>query len=194
MTSCPSRFVIVVSVLLLSACALREAPPEVVTDYDPGTDFNGYQTFAWMSAHPLLNATSQPVTPNLEKNLMDETAAQLSAQGYRKVATPAEADFVVSFVIGTRSSLQVNAYPGRYRPPGNVGGSYHESSEVREVTTGAISIEFFNQQTAQRIWTGWATTGLTMDVRANAEETTREMVQLILEQFPPGSDDQPAAG
>lgn len=181
------RSVFLSALLLLSACAIREAAPQAGADYDRGTDFSSYRTFAWMSANPLLNATSQPVTPNLEVNLMRETARELASKGFTKVATPGEADFVVSFVIGTRDSLQVNSYPPRYRPFGNIGSDLPEAVETREVTTGAISIELFNRRSGQRIWTGWATTGLTMDVRANAAETTREMVELIMAQFPPES-------
>ena len=73
----------------------------------------------------------------------------------------------------------------KYRQFATVGIGYPQRSEVREVTTGAISIDVFNQASGQRTWTGWATTGLTMDVRANSEPVAREMVRLILEVFPP---------
>jgi hypothetical protein len=116
---------------------------------------------------------------------MDETSSQLAARGIRRVANPEEADFVVAFSVGTRDDLQVNNFPAKYRQFPTVGRSYPQQSEVREVTTGALSIEVFNQASGQRTWTGWASTGLTMDVRANAEPVARDMVRLILEVFPP---------
>jgi len=184
-TSTPKALIAIAALQLLAACAVREAPPVAYSDFDRGTDFSGYHTFAWARPDPLYNATAQPVTPNLQKNLMRETAATLTAKGFRQVEKPDDADLVVSFAIGTIDSLQVNNFPGRSNPIASSELDYPETSEIREVTTGAISIEIFTAGSMQRIWTGWATTGLTLDVRANAEATTKEMVTLILAQFPP---------
>ncbi len=186
MNHCTRLALILLVCALSPACATREAKPVAFADYDRETSFAGYRSYAWMKANPLFVATIQPVNPNLEATLMSETAALLAAKGIRRVEKPEDADFVVSFTVGSRDNLQVNNYPGRYRL-GRVGSAYPESSEVREVTTGAIAIEVFNQETGTRTWTGWATTGLTMDVRADSAPVVKEMVQLILEQFPPPS-------
>ncbi len=173
------------TLLALSACAVREAAPSAFADFDEGTDFSGYQAYAWMRADPVIVTAARPLNPNTSTVLMRETEKALKARGFRRVGKQEDADFVVSFVLGSRESLQVNEYPGRFRQVGEVGVVYGERSDVREVSTGAISIEFFSQASGQRTWTGWATTGLTMDVYANSEETIREMVALILDQFPP---------
>jgi len=166
-------------------CAVQEASPVAFTDFDPDTDFSHYHTFAWMRPDPLFNATAQPVTPNLQKNLMRDTAAGLKAKGYRQVSKPADADFVVSFAIGAVDSLHENNFPGRTNPLASSDLDYPESSEIREITTGAISIEIFEARSGRRTWTGWATTTLTLDVRADARAVTSEMVALILAEFPP---------
>lgn len=180
-----AAFIFLAAIGPLSGCAVQEASPVAFTDFDPGTDFSNYQTFAWMRPDPLYNATAQPVTPSLQQNLMRDTAAGLTAKGYRQVSKPADADFVVSFAIGTVNSLQENNYPGRTNPLASSDLDYPESSEIREVTTGAISIEIFEARSGRRTWTGWATTGLTLDVRADAKAVTNEMVTLILAKFPP---------
>ena len=187
MTKPQTSFWILAACVLVAGCAVREAKPIAFADYDRETDFSGYRSYAWMSVNPLYVATIQPVNPSLQKYLMDETSAQLTALGMRKVARPEDADFVVAFSVGTRDDLQINNYPAKYRQfaTGSIG--YRARSEVREVTTGAITIDVFNQASGQRTWTGWATTGLTMDVRANSEPIVREMVRLILEVFPPAS-------
>ena len=80
---------------------------------------------------------------------------------------------------------QQTTFPGRYRQIGTVGQTYGESSEIREITTGALAIEIFDQASARRLWTGYATTGMTMDVRINSQAETKELVAMIMDQFPP---------
>lgn len=186
-TTLPRRVLALTTALILAACAVREAPPTAFADFDAGTDFSNYRKYAWMQADPVIVTAARPINPNTSTVLMRETAKTLRAKGFRRVSKPEDADFVVSFVLGSRESLQVNNYPGRFRQVGEMGVVYGETSDVREISTGALSIEFFNQASGQRTWTGWATTGLTMDVYANSEDTIKEMVALILDQFPPGA-------
>lgn len=171
--------------LLLAACAVSESDPVVRTDYDPGTSFAGYHSFAWTTDDPIVVTSMQPLAPTTRSALLEETAAQLETKGLRQVASASDADMTVAFVLGSQDSLQENVFPGSISPVGTVGRDYRESTDVREVTTGALAIEIFQQPSGQRVWTGWATTGLTMDVYANSAETIREMVSLILEKFPP---------
>jgi len=171
--------------LLLGACAVSESDPVVRTDYDPGTRFASYRSFAWTTDDPIVVTSMQPLAPTTRTALVEETAARLKAKGFRQVASAADADITVAFVLGSQDSLQENVFPGSISPVGTVGRDYRESTDVREVTTGALAIEIFQQPSGQRIWTGWATTGLTMDVYANSADTIREMVSLILDKFPP---------
>jgi hypothetical protein len=66
---------------LISACAVREGKTSIYADYDPGTSFTDYRTFAWMTQNPLVASTPDVVNPNLQTNLMAETAAQLKNKG-----------------------------------------------------------------------------------------------------------------
>lgn len=171
--------------LLVAACAVSESDPVVRTDYDPGTSFAGYGSFAWASDDPIVVTSMQPLAPATKTALLEETAARLRAKGFRQVTSGSDADMTVAFVLGSRDSLQQNVFPASTSPVGTVGRDYGESTDVREITTGALAIEIFQQPSGQRVWTGWATTGLTMDVYANSVETIRQMVSLILEKFPP---------
>lgn len=164
--------------VLISACAVSEDRRQTFADYDPGVSFTGFHSFAWQSADPILIATPRPLAPKTREALMAETVDQLEAKGFTRVDTAANADLLVAIVIGTRDDAHINSYSGRY------GGSY---SEVRESTTAGLGIELFDRRSEQRLWTGWATTGLTMDVYANGENVIRELVEMIMEQFPPPS-------
>jgi hypothetical protein len=172
---------------LSTACAVREGSTKVFADYDSGTRFDTYRTFAWESANPLVVATNGVVDPRLQPSLMKETAAQLSSKGLREVKSKLDADLLVAFTIGSTDTLQENNFPGSVQPIGTVGQSYRESSEIREVTTGLLSVDMFNRTNRSRVWTGWAATGLTIDVRLNQQEEVKSIITLIMEQFPPAT-------
>jgi len=167
----------VLSVLLLSSCAVSEVDPQVFTDYDPGTYYAGYRTFAWQTP-PLVSSAQRPIAPETQDFALDETATLLIAKGMKQVKDATDADLLVSVVVGSRSGLVVNNYPGRW------GGSY---ADLREVTTAGLGVELFNARTTQRVWTGWATTGLTAEVYANRQDVIKEILTMVLAEYPPGS-------
>ena len=126
------------TLLLLTSGCVTQPQLKTFSDYDEGTKFTDYRSFAWMTQNPLFVASMQPVNPSLQQSLMRETSAQLKARGFSQVSRPEDADFVVSFTVGSRDNLQVNNYPSKYRQIATVGQSYPETSEVREVTTGKV--------------------------------------------------------
>jgi hypothetical protein len=160
---------------LLNGCAVSEVDPQVFTDYDPGTRYTGYRTFTWQQP-PLVSSASRPIAPETQRFALKETATLLMAKGLKQVETGADADLLVSVVVGSRGGLVVNNYPGRW------GGNY---SDLREVTTAGLGVELFNAQTAQRVWTGWATTGLTAEVYANREDVIKQILTMVLAEYPP---------
>lgn len=162
---------------LLQACAVSEVNPKVFTDFDPGTSFAGYRTFAWKSADPFVISSTRPVNTDTRKELMTQTVAHLEAKGLKKVDTAADPDLMVSIIVGTRDGLTLNNFPGRW------GGSY---VELRDTPTGGVGVELFKAGSDQRLWTGWATTGLTEEVYANRKEVVEELISLVLAEFPPG--------
>jgi hypothetical protein len=162
--------------LLLQACAVSEVNPQVFSDYDPGTNFAGYRTFAWKSADPLVVSSTRPVTPEGRKLLMAQTITHLEAKGLHQVDMDANPDLLISIIVGSRDDLTLNNFPSRW------GGSY---VELRETPTGGVGVELFQAGTEQRLWTGWATTGLTAEFYANRKEIVEELISLVLAQFPP---------
>jgi len=164
-----------VALVLLNGCAVSEVDPKVFTDYDPGTRYSTYRTFAWQTP-PLVSSSPRPIAPETRDFALQETATLLTAKGLQQVQTATDADLLVSVVVGSRSGLVVNNYPGRW------GGNY---SDLREVTTAGLGVEIFNRETTQRLWTGWATTGLTAEVYANRQDVIKEILTMVLAEYPP---------
>lgn len=170
------------ALLALSACAAR---PVGYSDFDPETDFSGYRSFAWMSAHPLYATTPDPVNPALEGILMEEVKANLTRRGYTFVADAEQADFVLAFTIGSRAGMSTNLYPGLYRQSYTVGRGWGDVVATNEFTEAALVIDLFDRASAQKKWMGWSLTEITMNDRMNARPAVRELVDTILDHFPP---------
>ena len=168
-------FAVAMMSIAMSACAVSEVDPQVFTDYDPGTRYDGYRTFAWQDP-PLVSSSPRPIAPEVTQFALTETATLMTRKGLKQVESAADADLLVSVVVGSRSGLVVNNYPGRW------GGNY---ADLRETTTAGLGVELFIADTAQRIWTGWATTGLTAEVYANRQEVIKEILTMVLAEYPP---------
>ena len=96
----------------LGACATGF---KATYDSDPSHDFSGYQTYAWISANPMIvGPTNRVPNPLLEPRIMATVESGLTAKGYNKVDDPEKADFVLSFTVGSREEIQVNSYPTTY--------------------------------------------------------------------------------
>ena len=88
------------SMLVLSGCATGF---KAIYDHDPAKDFSTYRTFAWISDHPMKVGEGVGVTnPLLEPRIMSAVESTLAARGYEKVAETENADFVLSFTVGSR--------------------------------------------------------------------------------------------
>lgn len=153
-------------------------------DYDPTADFASYETFSWLSAHPLLEGGRNPL---LEGRLMRITQEVLQAKGYRFVDNPEKADFVVAFTVGSREKIRVDSYPTAYRHPYAWGAYPYGANNVnvRQYTEGRLAIDVFDVKRHGPVWHGWATKNITSSDQANPEPVLREAISAILANFPP---------
>jgi hypothetical protein len=179
--------------LLLSACG--STPP--IVDYDSSANFASYQSYAFISEHPMLRAPETgPVSPLLEGRLMRIVDDNLQAKGFRKISDPERADFTVGFTVGARDKIKVNSYPEPYRPYyggwggwgapyyGGVGGG--SNVDVQQYTEGTLAVDIYDVAGHKPVWHGVATKRITDAMRRNPDESLTETVGEILASFPPG--------
>ncbi|WP_439105601.1 DUF4136 domain-containing protein [Congregibacter sp.] len=171
-------------------------PP--VIDYDSSVDFSGYRTFAFISDHPLMRAEgSPPGSPLFEGRLMRITEDTMNAKGFTLTADAEAADFAIGFTSGARDKIKVNSYPEPYRPyyggwgwgAPYYGGGYGGGSnvDVQQYTEGTLAIDIYDVAEHKPAWHGVATKRITDSMLRNPDETITEIVNEILEGFPPGS-------
>lgn len=178
---------------LLAACA---PPYKTDFDYDAQAPFENYRTWAWISDSPMiLNDSARGASPLWENRIMFHIEKALAFRGYRMVADPGSADFTVSFTLGARDKIRVDAYPPAYHAGwgrgwghryGYYGVGVGTDVNVRQYTEGQLAIDVFDVSTRQPVWHGFASG----NVRKNRDQAEREVlleaiVRDVLDRFPP---------
>jgi len=174
--------------LVVTACA---SSIRTENDFDPGADFAKYRSFAWISEEPLIGprpgvAGGEYISPIDEQRIRSAVDADLLAKGYRREESPSNADLVVSFTIGTQQKVKTDSTSGRsttYRSSYG-GGSWYGGSSVRTYTytEGTLALEFYDRETRQAVWVGWASKRLSKS--DDSDEILKKAVSAILEEFP----------
>ena len=158
----------------------------VVSDHDPEFSFSGYDSFAWMSAHPMVSA-GPGMNPLIEGRIMAVITETMRAKGISLVPTAEQADFVVSFSVGARERVSVTStpYPVAYRGAWRWGRAYYNDVDVRQYTEGRLAIDIFDAKEKRPVWHGYATANISSTDRAERQALLREAVTKILAEFPP---------
>jgi hypothetical protein len=162
---------------LLAACASIR----VSSDYDRGTSFSSYHTYAWL---PREHVRSQ--NPLAVRHAKEAIEAEMQSKGYRLTADPAGADFVLDFTLGAKERLDVQSYPVAYRGPWIWGrGYYGDQIDVRTYREGTLVIDIFDGRTHQPVWTGRATKELSRADLEHSQAPIRAATTAVLAAFPP---------
>jgi len=179
---------------LLGACA---STFEATYDHDANNDFSNYHTFAWLSKSPMkVSQSIATLNPLLEPRIMSALEFALVAKGYKWVAEPASADFVISFTVGSRDEIKVDSYPSMsagygmgYPRHWGWGGAYYgyatTETSVRQYTKGMLAVDIFDVKERRPVWHGVAEKTINESDRENLEATIKAAVDAILAGFPP---------
>ena len=185
--------ILVTAFLGLSACATGF---KATYDSDPAHDFSGYQTFAWISANPMIvGQTNRVPNPLLEPRIMAAIESGMATRGYRKVDDPEAADFALSFTVGSREEIKVNSYPATYAGYGygggwGWGGPYYgmgmaTETQVRQYQKGMLALDVFDVKERRPVYHSVAEKSITDSDRKKMDEVIQAAVNAVLEAFPP---------
>lgn len=167
--------------LTVAACA-----PLVYTEYAPGTDFAGLQTFAWVA--PEHRDVRNPVLDSelLDKKVETAVTGVLAQRGYRPASREA-ADFLVTYHTASEKELRSSPFRVGF---GVFSGGYpwHSSifisNDIRSYDQAVLIVDVVRAETDQLIWRGWRKRPLRQQAFSDAE--IRELIAEILAEFPPG--------
>ncbi len=187
-----------VAVLTLSACA---SAIQSTVDVADQADFSNFQTYAWITDQSLIarsDATSELGYPLNEQRTRAAVERELARKGYRKVSGT-EADFVVSFTVGSRVRVQqyYNDYGYSYRGyhhgftrygyagygyPGY--GHYGSTASEYTFTEGSLVVDIFDNRSKEAIWHGSASKRLSRQDKDNATQLINQAITSLLIEFP----------
>ncbi len=177
--------------LLLAACATA---PVIHTRIAAGANLAGAHTFAFVR-HP--STDHGPYKSLTTQRLERDVTQQMQARGYTLVAADADPDLLVNFRIRTRDRVEggmgpafMGGYWGGWGPYGWGGwggwpygwGGYY--SDVRTVTTAALTISVINRASRSVIWSGTASSDISQHTLYHPGKSIDEAVSQIFVHYP----------
>jgi hypothetical protein len=172
--------------LTVSGCAANSTAH---SDYDDKVKFSNYQSFAWLSENPMKVAkvVSSPKT-TLQPAIMAAIRTHLESAGYEYASVAAEADFLLSFTVGSREKIDRESYPSMSSGPVGRGGwatAYYGGGSAAAYTQGILAIDIFDAAEQRPVWHGVHGKKITAEDRADMDAVIDAAVASILANFPP---------
>jgi len=160
-------------------------------DYDKGTDFSKYKTYAFAEGTP---------TPETLTNQRIERAieAQLAAKGLTKVESNADLTVVYHCSVTQKTQLNTTNLGGWGWGPGwgrgwGWGGGFRRGwgglggnaiTQVEQIPVGTLIVDIGDSTSKKYIWRGTATGTINSKPDKNAKTIDQE-VKKMFEKFPP---------
>ena len=175
--------------VLVVGCA--SSPIKTGADFNQAANFSQYRHFAWLADDPMpVIPDSEPISPLTIHRIKSSIEETLIQKGYEMADRSDGADFVISFVVGTRDKISATSYPrGWYS--GRRGGwvwcgpyCYDDEVIVRTYTEGTLSVDVFDAASREPVWHGWAKKTITQSDRDNPREIIKQAVEQLLGPFP----------
>ena len=143
--------------LLLAACS----GVRVSADFDPTTDFSALETFDWLPDAKPPGDGPELDDPLLDARIRRAVESTLSGRGFRGAGTGTP-DFWIAYHVGV------------------------ERKVVREYEEGTLLIDVLRPDSGELLWRGSAQARLREQPSPeDREKRVREVVEKILQQFPP---------
>ncbi|WP_448555663.1 DUF4136 domain-containing protein [Thalassotalea montiporae] len=151
-----------------------------------------YKTFAWLKESKILAAPAD-INPVMKVRVDEAIERAFIAKGYTMVESAQNADFTVSYTVGSRDKVRVDSFPTAYRAGWGWGrgyyGGYHggvvvgTDTHVRNYTEGKLAIDVFDVKTKQPTWHGWAVKRMTRADNDDSMATIKTVVDEVVANF-----------
>jgi len=171
----------ILSVLLL-AFITGCSSVSVTNDYDPGTDFSTYSTFALYDGK--IEGSELESYPLVKKRVMDAIKNEMTKKGFTS-SDSENADLIIYAQAGTAEKMNVTDYGYGY---GSWWGPYPygRNIDVSYYTQASVIIDLVDNAKDELVWRGIGT-GVVQEggTPEERQEKVDNAVAKILEQYPP---------
>ena len=186
------KLVNIFTILLLTtivSCSSNNSA-KISSDSNPDVDTSSYKTFAWLTPSQVIAAPSG-FNPIIKSKISNAIESALEQKGFRLVSSATEADFSISYSVGSRDKIKVNSYPasyghfswGRGYYGGDYGGGMPVQTSVHNYTEGKLAIDIYDVNSKQPAWHGWATKKLSKKTNENQDQLIKEVVERMFTSF-----------
>jgi hypothetical protein len=185
-------FVISTLITLSTGCATYSA--KVNFDQNTEIETTNYKTFAWLTKGKVM-APPTDINPVMKVRVDKSIEQAFIAKGYQLTENPENADFTISYTVGSRDKIKVNSYPASYNTGFGWGGGYYggrgfygimptgTETSVRQYTEGKLAIDIYDVKSHQPVWHGWATKRLTSEDKESPSASLNNIVVEVVSQF-----------
>jgi hypothetical protein len=165
-----------VCIALLIGC---DGGSGIHTDYDPRADFGAFRSFAFENPVVTGDAAGAAPVPRVLSTIEDAVRRELSARGLQEDGP--DPGLQVSISIGVSKSTGTERYG--YSWDVDEGGT-EGSGEQYQFNEGSLLLDFFDTNTGQLVWRGWAEGSVDRTGEPDLEALDR-VVTRILASYPP---------
>lgn len=179
---------IVLLVIFTTAGCVSTQQSRVSFDRNSEISTAHYKTFAWLKESKVLVA-SVDTNPVMQVRIDNAIEQAFIAKGYQLITDAAQADFTISYTIGSRDKVKTESLPIIYRGGFGWGSRYYgginigNSNQVRTYTEGKLAIDVYDVKTHQPVWHGWAVKRIKQADQDNPGKVIKLEVDQVIAQF-----------
>ncbi|TWX69120.1 DUF4136 domain-containing protein [Colwellia sp. C1TZA3] len=157
-------------------------------DFDRNSEITtaDYKTFAWLNQSKIL-AESVDANPVMKVRIDNAIEQAFIAKGYQLVNDTEQADFTISYTMGSREKVKVDSFPLVYRNSFMWGSRYYggmgTDTRVRNITEGKLAIDVYDVKSHQPVWHGWAVKRIKSSEQDNPSKAIKMVVEQVVAQF-----------
>jgi len=192
------NLIVAAIIVVVSSCS-STYDAEVTFDKNNKVDTANYHTFAWLTSEKIM-AAAKGVNPVMKLRVDDAIERAFIAQGYKLIDNAENADFAISYTIGSREKIKVSSYPTTYNSAfgwgrgyygGYYGGMYgnmygtsmRTETSVKQYTEGKLAIDVYDVKSHQPAWHGWAVKRITSADKETPSVVIKDVVYQVIAQF-----------
>jgi hypothetical protein len=168
------------AVLALAGCSVLAGCSSVEThvDYDRGTNFSSYRTFAFKDVRT-------PDSPLSLKRVRAAVTRTLASRGLAEAAD-AKPDLWVVLHTRTHRQTQVTTYNAGWGWGWGWRGRYGNTAYIQQIPVGTLMVDLVDTKAKELVWRGSATRVIDPDdTPKEREKNMQEAVDKLFDGFPP---------
>lgn len=181
---------LIIMLALIGAMAGCVSTQQARVDFDRNSEIttSHYKTFAWLNETKVL-VESVDANPVMKVRIDNAIEQAFIAKGYQLVDDAEQADFAISYTMGSREKIKVDSLPITYRTNFMWGHRYYggigigSDTRVRNYTEGKLAIDVYDVKSHQPVWHGWAVKRIASSEQDNPSKAIKMVVEQVVAQF-----------